>query len=41
LDVLELADQVQSEVYGVAALMAQSLIQAADRFVAIENELLL
>lgn len=33
--------QVQSEVYGVAALTAQSLIQAADRFVPIENELLL
>ena len=33
--------QVQSEVYGVAALTAQSLIQAADRFVPIENALLL
>ena len=33
--------QVQSEVYGVAALTAQSLIQAADRFVAIEGDLLL
>ncbi len=33
--------QVQSEVYGVEALTAQALIQSADRFVAIEQELLL
>ncbi len=33
--------QVQSEVYGVAELTAQALIQAADRFVAIEQALLL
>lgn len=33
--------QVQSEVYGVEALTAQTLIQAADRFMAIEGELLL
>ena len=33
--------QVQSEVYGVEALTAQALIQAADRFVAIEQTLLL
>ena len=31
----------QSEVYGVQALTAQSLIQAADRFVAIDESLLL
>lgn len=31
----------QSEVYGVPALTAQSLIQAADRFVAIDESLLL
>lgn len=33
--------RVRSEVYGVAALTAQSLIQAADRFVAIDERLLL
>jgi uncharacterized LabA/DUF88 family protein len=32
---------VESEVYGVAALTAQTLINSADRFMAIENELLL
>lgn len=33
--------QVRTEVYGVAALTAQTLIQAADRFVAIDEGLLL
>ncbi len=33
--------RVQSEVYGVAELTAQALIHAADRFVAIEQALLL
>jgi uncharacterized LabA/DUF88 family protein len=33
--------QVQSEVYGVESLTAQALIQTADRFVAIEQGLLL
>ncbi|WAR45887.1 LabA-like NYN domain-containing protein [Methylomonas rapida] len=33
--------RVESEVYGVQALTAQGLIQAADRFVAIEEGLLL
>ncbi|PPD34703.1 MAG: nuclease [Methylomonas sp.] len=33
--------QVESEVYGVATLTAQTLINAADRFVAIEEGLLL
>jgi uncharacterized LabA/DUF88 family protein len=33
--------QAQSEVYGVEALTAQTLIQAADRFMAIEGDLLL
>ncbi len=33
--------QVSSEVYGVASLTAQSLIQSADKFIAIENDLLL
>lgn len=33
--------QAQSEVYGVASLTAQSLIESADRFVAIDEGLLL
>ena len=33
--------RVRSEVYGVAALTAQALIQAADHFVAIDENLLL
>jgi uncharacterized LabA/DUF88 family protein len=41
LDKVKLRNQVKAEVYGVPGLTAPALIHAADRFTAIEHELLL
>lgn len=41
LDKVKQRDKVKTEVYGVPGLTAPALIHAADRFVAINNELLL